>query len=167
MLVITNAARQDVMISSRLSGGFVVPSVDLPLHDAAALSSKWPVTVTSIQSFGSTPGWSPVALNPGLRIEKNESVVFGLAMRNLGCGHVLPSQSGSMVQPISTPHVASGASSRAGNVSVLRPKQARPAVGSRSWKAAKLVGGLGHGYEPALTHGVPSLSAAAIQPNGK
>ena len=39
----------------------------------------------------------------------------------VGCGHVLASQSGSIVQPMSTPHVASGCTSRAAKLSSSVP----------------------------------------------
>src|SRR3954453_21309992 len=86
---------------------------------------------------------------------------------NLGWGHVVASHSGVIVHPGSTPQVASGSASRAGNVIDFRPKQATHSSGSRAKYAAKLLGVAGQTGPPPLIHGSPALSATATQPKGR
>src|SRR4051794_23499167 len=86
---------------------------------------------------------------------------------NFGCEQVLASPSGVMVHPMSTPQIASGSASRAGNVIDFLPKQATHASGSSSQNAANVLGAVGQANAPPLIHRSPVLSATATQPNGR
>jgi hypothetical protein len=122
---------------------------------------------TATQSSGSTPGFQRLTSSEGSMIELIErpaSVVDSIRKR--GCGQVLPSQSGSMVQPMSMPHVASGWASRAGTVIGVSPKHASASTASMRQSALTDVGRLGQSGVTSWIHGVPSLSAAATQPIG-
>ena len=64
------------------------------------------------------------------------------------------------------PHIPSGTTSRAGKVSVCEPKHASAACGPSAWRPGASTGRLGQGMVAAWSHGVPSRSAAATQPDG-
>jgi len=67
--------------------------------------------------------------SPGSMTDQNEASIVGSTTKNSDCGHVLASHSGVIVHPASTPQVASGSPSIAGNVIDVRPKQATQGQG--------------------------------------